>query len=137
MPAGQVRRRSRHAHRHSLSLFNERSPAAPVNFVQKRLVTRSPVAQRRHGSVQRLPIRRQPIPRFGGYDRVHGTLDEAAALQRSQDLDQHLLRNVRDVALNLAEPFYRVRQAVENDRRPLIADEFQQSPRRVFRPLCF
>src|SRR5271156_4017814 len=72
----------------------------------------------------------QPVLGLRRHDWIHGPVDQTVIFQRTKNLDQHLLRDVGNLSLQLAETAYTPRETIEHDRRPLIADHVKQPARR-------
>src|SRR5271170_4102998 len=64
------------------------------------------------------------------HDCVHGPFDQTVILQRTKNLNQHLLRDIGNLSLQLVETAYTPRETIEHDRRPLIANHVKQPARR-------
>ena len=56
---------------------------------------------------------------------MHFTLDEAVALEASQSLGEHLLRNPPDCALQLGITHRSARQDLNNKRSPFVGNPVQ------------
>src|SRR5216683_3148133 len=64
------------------------------------------------------------------YVFVNLAVDEAVGFQLPQNLYQHLLRDAGDAAMQFTEPDGTARKAINDDGRPFVGDQFQQTASR-------
>jgi len=59
---------------------------------------------------------------------MHFTLHEAVALETTQSLREHLLRNPADRALQFCITYRAPRQDLNNERRPFVGNPVEHKP---------
>ena len=79
--------------------------------------------------MQPLSVFGQAILGLGWHHRIDRPLDQAVTLQSAEDLDENLFGDVGNLPLQFVETSDPSRQAIKDDRRPLVADQIEKTTR--------
>ena len=100
-----------------------------LDHVEQSCIGGCPAAQQGNGFMQPLPRICEAVFRLWRYHGIDFSNNETFELQLAKDLNQHLLRDVWNLTLKLVEAPDAARQTIENDRRPLVTNQIQNTAR--------